>query len=663
MRPGPLKLAVIASLSLGLLSCGPDEESHVPRAGADNTYASLEEALEVCAKGGTLAGVDVSSYQHTVDWASVAASGVRFAYAKATEGTAYQDPTFPANWSAMPAHGIARGAYHFFRPGISGTAQADYYLSYVGSLAGSLPPMLDWEVTDGVSASTAAANAQAFVSEIHSRTGMPTVIYTSPGFWSSPPGPYGSFGGNPLWVADWLYCSPANGCCPALPAGWSNWVFWQWSDKGSVPGISGAVDIDVFNGDQAALAAFGGAAQCTNPIGHPVGSASSLSGCPSPGNPPAPPAPTACGVIDAGYGLTPGEQVSSCDHRFLLAMQTDGNLVLYEHGNPLWSTATNGKGGHSLVMQTDGNLVLYSGQSCPLWASNTSGHPGSMLAVQSDGNLVVYAPGGHPLWSSGTGPIPPAPTGCGEVPSGDGLGRGDSVASCLGCYSLAMQGDGNLVLYKKGGRALWSTGTVPGGYATEMQTDGNLVLYSSGGCPMWSTATSGHAGAFFAVQDDGNLVVYSGGRALWSSNTIDCPGGQCSCLPPPPPPPADGGTPPADAGSPPATDGGSSTGGGPPPVADAGTHDAGSQPASDAGVSGDQDGGAPTASDGGATGSDHQDAGAPGRADQASPPAGGCGCGSGSDAFGLLGAGLVLAMERRRRKTLLCGGAGKAERA
>ncbi len=37
-----------------------------------------------------------------------------------------------------------------------------------------------------------------------------------------------------------------------------------------------------------------------------------------------------------------------------------------------------------------------------LWASGTHGHSGATLAVQTDGNLVVYAPGGHAVWASGT---------------------------------------------------------------------------------------------------------------------------------------------------------------------------------------------------------------------------------------------------------------------
>ena len=511
-------------------ACGAQDSQ--PLKQHDDTVRDL---LTVCAAGGTLPGIDVSSYQGSINWSAVAGSGIKFAYTKATEGTSYKDPTFPANWSGMQANGVARGAYHFFHPGDDGTQQADYYLNYVGTIgAGDLPPMLDWEVSDGVGGATASANAQAFINEIAARTGKQTIIYTSPGLWSG----FGAsgFGGDALWVADYYNCYCDNGVCPAMPGGWSNWTSWQYSDRGSVPGIVGNVDLDIFNGDAAALAAFaGGTVGCTatSAIGHGVGSASEISGGACSGGTPGTTAPTACGAMASCEGLGSGQSVTSCDGRFGLVMQTDGNVVLYVNGNPLFDTHTNGKGGAAFIMQGDGNLVLYSTQGCAIWASNTAGNPGATLAVQDDGNLVIYDTNGHPLWSSGTGPIGSKVTSCGSMPAGSGLARGASVAACGGCFSLVMQGDGNLVMYQNGGTAIWNTQTGgTDGYTASMQSDGNLVLYSAQGCPMWYSATGGHSGATLAVQDDGNLVIYdANGSVLWASMSVACAGG-CNCNPP-----------------------------------------------------------------------------------------------------------------------------------
>jgi hypothetical protein len=118
--------------------------------------------------------------------------------------------------------------------------------------------------------------------------------------------------------------------------------------------------------------------------------------------------PTQCGYILAGQGLLPGQNWESCDGRFNLRMQTDGNLVLYFNApNPaddvaLWAANTDGKIAKEVVMQGDGNFVLYNTSDGPLWASGTSGDTGAYLRIQTDGNLVVYSSSGKALWASNT---------------------------------------------------------------------------------------------------------------------------------------------------------------------------------------------------------------------------------------------------------------------
>lgn len=101
-----------------------------------------------------------------------------------------------------------------------------------------------------------------------------------------------------------------------------------------------------------------------------------------------------------------------------LAMQADGNLVLYRNSDrvALWASHTNGKGGTYARFQTDGNLVVYTPSHGAVWASDTCCHGNSWLAIQDDGNLVIYIPPGsasmnHPelptrsggvLWASKT---------------------------------------------------------------------------------------------------------------------------------------------------------------------------------------------------------------------------------------------------------------------
>lgn len=119
-------------------------------------------------------------------------------------------------------------------------------------------------------------------------------------------------------------------------------------------------------------------------------------------------------------------------------------------------------------------------------------------------------------------PPPPPPAGCGKLGVNGSLAVGQELASCNNNYVLKMQGDGNLVLYKRAGNvALWHTRTynTPSNRAT-MQGDGNFVLYDNANRARWNSRTYNNPGATLSMQDDGNLVIYTaGGRALWHTRT------------------------------------------------------------------------------------------------------------------------------------------------
>ena len=211
---------------------------------------SAGNALSSCAGGQTLKGADVSSYQGTVDWSAAKADGITFAFAKATEGDTLVDSTFAQNWAAMKTAGVVRGAYHFFHPSDDATTQANFVLSTVGALeAGDLPIVLDFEVLDGVAEATAVADAVTFLEAVTKATGKTAIVYMSAEFLS---GSYSALAPYTLWVANYGVS------CPGLPSEWPSWSFWQNSGSGSVSGISGGTDTDVFNGSLSQLTALAG---------------------------------------------------------------------------------------------------------------------------------------------------------------------------------------------------------------------------------------------------------------------------------------------------------------------------------------------------------------------------------------------------------------------
>ncbi|MCB9645604.1 MAG: N-acetylmuramoyl-L-alanine amidase [Deltaproteobacteria bacterium] len=114
------------------------------------------------------------------------------------------------------------------------------------------------------------------------------------------------------------------------------------------------------------------------------------------------PAPADCGRLTANQTLAPGASVTSCDGRFVLVHQGDGNVVLYQGSRALWHTRTNGSATARFVMQGDGNLVLYAPDGRALWNSGTHRYAGARLAVQDDGNVVIYAADGRAVWATNT---------------------------------------------------------------------------------------------------------------------------------------------------------------------------------------------------------------------------------------------------------------------
>jgi lysozyme len=212
---------------------------------------------------GTLAfveGIDVSYHQGTIDWQQVAASGKRFAFVRATAGTLTADTAYATNRAGARAAGLAVGSYHYANPDAAPNDagnEASWFLRNTSIASGDLVPVLDLEVSNGLDAASLTAWAQTWLSQVSAATGIRPIIYTNPTFWSTSMVDTDWFARNGysvLWIANWTTASQ-----PAVPAGYwggSGWSLWQYSSVGSVPGISGAVDLDRFNGSSLPASLF-----------------------------------------------------------------------------------------------------------------------------------------------------------------------------------------------------------------------------------------------------------------------------------------------------------------------------------------------------------------------------------------------------------------------
>ena len=221
-------------------------------------------------------------------------------------------------------------------------------------------------------------------------------------------------------------------------------------------------------------------------------------------------------VLQSGQQLRPGEWMLAAGGQLRLAMQTDGNLVVYRGPAALWSSRTWGKPGAYAIMQGDGNLVVYLGRT-PLWHSHTWANPGAVVAMQPDGYLVVYSKIGTPLWwkDSGTGPALCASTE--KDPAGTTITRWDPVTLCVLAAlrrPAAELDDVNIIIkYESGGDPtainLWDrnakNGTPSKGLIQVIQP--TFDYYRSSQLPndLYNPAANLYAGLNYAVHNYGSI--------------------------------------------------------------------------------------------------------------------------------------------------------------
>ena len=198
-------------------------------------------------------GIDVSSYQGNVDWASYWAQGKKFTYIKATENTNYTNPYFSQQYSGSYNVGMVRGSYHFATPNTtSGATQANYFVDNGGGWSGdgkTLPGALDIEYNPygatcyGLSQASMVSWISSFLGTYHARTGRYPVFYSTFDWWNTCTGNSSAFASlSPFWIA--RYSSSVG----SLPAGTAYYTFWQYS--------SSPIDQNYFNGDLSRLRAL-----------------------------------------------------------------------------------------------------------------------------------------------------------------------------------------------------------------------------------------------------------------------------------------------------------------------------------------------------------------------------------------------------------------------
>jgi GH25 family lysozyme M1 (1,4-beta-N-acetylmuramidase) len=209
-------------------------------------------------------GVDVSgltTFTSSTPWPGLAAAGNTFVGVKATEGDYYKDADYIPDVKGAVAAGLYVMPYVFANPypgNGSPVQQADYAWNNEISKATPayklsklmLPLVLDIEADPyagsekngnqcyGLTQSVMVTWIQQFLAEAKLKTGKIPIIYTAPNWWSACTGNSTAFRGYPLWLADYGVSDPA------VPSGWNNLTFWQYTSGGTAVGIKGGTDLD-----------------------------------------------------------------------------------------------------------------------------------------------------------------------------------------------------------------------------------------------------------------------------------------------------------------------------------------------------------------------------------------------------------------------------------
>ena len=199
-----------------------------------------------CVSEECLLGIDVSKYQSTIDWEAVKEAGfsfvmIRIGYRGYGEAGTMR-PDEMANyhyWGAKEA-GLMIGAYFFSQATTEEEAREEalYALELPQDWELDLPIVYDWEYiseearTAEVDADTLTACAIAFCQEI-SDVGEKTMIYVSPWYGNLHLDQLNEY---PQWIA--LYKDYMDYK--------HHFDMWQYTCTGSVPGVQGDVDINIF---------------------------------------------------------------------------------------------------------------------------------------------------------------------------------------------------------------------------------------------------------------------------------------------------------------------------------------------------------------------------------------------------------------------------------
>ena len=210
-------------------------------------------------------GIDISRHQHEkgrkrygINWRQLRITSlgkrhnaegrtfpVSFVYIKATEGTTIRNRYFAQDYQQAHKQGIHVGAYHFFSLHTPAATQADFFLKHSIIRKGDFPPVLDVEPSEKQIEQIGGDEVlmqriRTWMQTVEQRTGLRPILYVSQMFINKHMTNATDIKKRyNVWIARYGQYRPD-----------VRLVYWQLCPDGKVNGITGDVDINVFNGYQ-----------------------------------------------------------------------------------------------------------------------------------------------------------------------------------------------------------------------------------------------------------------------------------------------------------------------------------------------------------------------------------------------------------------------------
>lgn len=188
-------------------------------------------------------GLDVSEYQEKISWSYVDTLEQKyrldFVFIRATVGKDRVDRQFKRNWLGAKENKMIRGAYHYYRPNENSIEQAELFIKTVTLRKGDLPPVLDIEkLPKNQSIDSLKVGLKRWLHKVESHYKVKPIIYTGEKYYDD--FLKEEFSSYLFWIANYNFYRESIE---------EDWLFWQFTEKATVPGIKTLVDINIYNGD------------------------------------------------------------------------------------------------------------------------------------------------------------------------------------------------------------------------------------------------------------------------------------------------------------------------------------------------------------------------------------------------------------------------------